>query len=99
MESPFATLNAIIGEPTNPVDELRIIAKDGGRLTEMDRDALRRGADEFENMQRALTHCYAEVLELRQKAQALTDRLNGMQQFSTLVTAINGTLSNSVQVR
>jgi hypothetical protein len=92
MESPFATMNAIINEPSNPVDELRIIAKDGGRLTELDRAALRRAADEFDHVQRALVQCYSELVETKQHLEAATDRLTKVQGFNTLTTAINAVL-------
>jgi hypothetical protein len=56
-------------------DELRIIAKDGGRLDPTDRAVIARGADELETVYRLLISTQAALIEAQQRQIATNERL------------------------
>ena len=75
IESPFLTVNRVIAEPVNTFDELRIIAHDAKHLSAVDRDAIRRGADELESAQRVLLVTHVQLLETQHQLIAVNDQL------------------------
>src|SRR5262249_42941903 len=60
---------------TDTFDELRIIAKDGGRLSTTDRDVIRRAADELQQVSRLLVSTQAALIEAQQRQIATNERL------------------------
>src|ERR1700677_1768756 len=74
-ESAFVTVNNIIAEQTNVVEELSIIAKDERHLKAADRDALIRGADELETAQRSCAFVYAALLDTQRQLAAVSEKL------------------------
>lgn len=76
MESPFQTTHAIISEPVNSFDDIRIIAGGGsGRLTRADRDILRAAAEESAGFARAYVFVNAKLEEAQAQIAALRDQL------------------------
>lgn len=64
---------------TDTFEELRILAKDGGRLTALDRELLARAADELEYACRELIASQQAVIESQQQRIATTERLIELQ--------------------
>lgn len=60
---------------TDLVDELRIIARDGGRLSTDDRAKIAEAAEEFERTQRDLFSARAQLIEANARRIALTEQI------------------------
>ena len=73
-ESPFAITNAVLSEPSNLADVLRIIAKDQLGMKPADRTALRESAEHLENAQRVVASLYVQLAEANQRADAASER-------------------------
>ena len=56
-------------------DELRIIAKDGGRLSLVDRQIIAGAADTIDHLARLLVETQAELIEAQAKRIAMHERL------------------------
>lgn len=68
-------ITQIFNDIPNAFDVLRIIAQDEGKLTEVDRAAVRNAADELEASERAHLATLAELIETRGRLIAVNDRL------------------------
>lgn len=64
---------------TDTLDVLRILAKDGGRLTSTDREMLTRAADELEYATKELIAMQAHVIEIQQQRIALGETVARMR--------------------
>jgi hypothetical protein len=71
----FEQIHAIVTEPSNGFDVLRIIAKDSRDLSKADRVAITSAADELEDAQRRLVHLHFQYCQLQQQLIAVNDRL------------------------
>lgn len=56
-------------------EELRIIAKDGQRLTALDRDAIAAAADELDDLHRQLVATQRALMEVQSERNAKAERL------------------------
>jgi hypothetical protein len=74
-KSPFDAIHAVITEPSNTFDVVRIIAKDARGLDSADRESLRRAADELEQAQRLLILTQVALIEAQQRQIATGERL------------------------
>ncbi len=74
-ESPFTTVSRAASEPVNAFDDLRVIAKDGGRIDAFVRDRLNAAADELEQAQLLLISTQRALMESQAARIALNDRL------------------------
>lgn len=74
-ESPFATVNAILSEPSNACDMLRIIAGEAP-LKAIDKEVLRDAAGQLELAYRQLVSMHFQIIEEQQHALALLERVN-----------------------
>lgn len=74
-ESPFAKINGIISEPSSALDDLRIIASNGGRLDGPTRAIISDAADELEATQKLLLSTQASLIEAHARLIATNDRL------------------------
>ena len=75
MESPFQVTHQILTEIPNVVDELRIIAKDGGRLDAPKRELIASAADELETAYKALIQLHAQLIETQRRLIAVNEQL------------------------
>lgn len=60
---------------TDSAEELRIIAKDGGRLTKLDRDTIAGAAEELDDMRRHLAAMERALTEVQGERDAKVERL------------------------
>jgi hypothetical protein len=75
MESPFVTVSKILSEPSNGLDDLRIIADSGTRLDTPTRELILAAALEMENNQRLLWQMQEKLTETLARMMALNDQL------------------------
>ena len=74
-ESPFVATHRLINEPSNSFDDLRIIAKDGGRLDAPKRELIASAADELETAYKALIQLHAQLNETQRSLIAVNEQL------------------------
>lgn len=60
---------------TDLADELRVIAKDGGRLSPMDCQLIARAADELEQASAQVIRTQAQLIEAQQRRLAIAELL------------------------
>lgn len=95
-ENAFATTHRILSETSNAYDDLRIIASDVKKLSDLDRDIIRHAADELETAQRTLVHVYRQLMECNAHRIALNEQLIDARKVPMVFPSIAATITNGV---
>jgi len=96
--NPFADTHNILSEMTNPVDDIRIIARDIKSIPAMSRELLENAANEYEKLQELFLNVHTQLIETQRKLNASSERVVELDKQTAKVQGYSMTISADIKL-